>query len=177
MAVFSVSAQEKTSGDMNSGILYGTDNSYYLTAPPRWVLDAESGAEEGLSAVFYPKGSSWADAETVMYSTYTAYDTAKKQTLKDVMAADSVDFKTQSPGIVIGKQESIPIGKTSMARVNSYSDATNKSYEMVAYIPEKKGVVMIVISSRNKNGCINNYKAFESLVRSYKFLTDKVNIY
>ena len=178
ITAFSLSAQEKTPpGDSGTGILYGHDHSYYLTPPPGWVLDAESGSDQGLTAVFYPKGSSWADAETAMYATYTAFDTTKKETLADVIAADSTNFKSTSPGISAGRQESIPIGKTRTAKVMSYSDAANSNYEMVAYIAEKKGVVMLVISSRSKNGCINNYKTFESLVRSYRFLTDKVNIY
>lgn len=162
---------------MNSGILYGHDHSYYLTAPPGWILDSESGMDQGLTAVFYPKGSSWSDAETAMYSTYTAFDTTRKETLRDVIAADSANFKNLSPGLKIGKQDAIPLGKMRSIPVSSYSDPANNNYEMVAYIAEKKGVVMIVISSRNKNGCINNYKSFESLVRSYKFLTDKVNIH
>jgi hypothetical protein len=31
------------------------------------VLDNESGKEQGLPCVLYPKGESWADARTVMY--------------------------------------------------------------------------------------------------------------
>jgi hypothetical protein len=53
--------------EMNSGIIYGENHSYSLTAPDGWVLDNESGVNEGYFAVFYKKGESWAKGETVMY--------------------------------------------------------------------------------------------------------------
>lgn len=166
----------------HTGLLYGYNHSYYLSAPIGWILDSESGKDQGLDAVFYPKGSTWADAETVMYTTFTSFDTTKHETLKEVIASDSVNFKLNSPKLSINKQEPISISKDKNpskdknAIVYNYSGDVNGNYETVAYITEKKGVSMIILSSRNKNGCINNYKAFESLVKSYKFLTDNVNI-
>lgn len=160
----------------STGLLYGYNHSYYLTAPVGWIMDNESGREQGLTAVFYPKGTTWADGETVMYTTFTSFDSTKNETLNTIISYDSAQFKSNSPGLSIGREKSIAIGKKKDAAVYTYSGDVNGNYETVAYIPENKGVTMIVISSRNKNGCINNYKQFESLVRSYKFLTDKVNI-
>jgi hypothetical protein len=163
-------AQDST----RTGLLYGYNNAYYLTAPIGWVMDNENGKEEGLTAVFYPKGSTWAEGETVMYTTFTNFDTTKKETVLDVIRGDSIDYKAHSPELQVRKQKAIPVGKNKKAFVYSYSATGN--FEEVAYIPEKKGVVMIIISSRNKNGCINNHNNFEALVKSYKFLTDQVNI-
>ncbi|MCW3072114.1 MAG: hypothetical protein JWO44_2004 [Bacteroidetes bacterium] len=167
---FGINAQDST----RTGLLYGYNNAYYLTAPIGWVMDNENGKEEGLTAVFYPKGSTWAEGETVMYTTFTNYDTTKKETVMDVIKGDSIDYKLHSPQLQVRKQKDIMVGKKKKAIVISYS-ATD-IFEEVAYIAEKKGVVMIIMSSRNKNGCINNHKNFEALVRSYKFLTDQVNI-
>jgi hypothetical protein len=163
-------AQDST----RTALIYGRGHSYYLTTPIGWVIDHEGGFEEGMNAVFYPAGSTWADAETVMYTTFASYDTTKKETIKDIIASDSNQYKKTSPQLRIKKQSSIQIGKNKKAIVYNFSMEGN--YETVAYIEEKKGVTLIVISSKNKNGCINNYKSFESLVRSYRFLTDKVNI-
>ncbi len=167
-----VKAQDTTS----TGLLYGHNHSYYLTAPLGWVMDHESGKDQGLTAVFYPKGSSWAGAETVMYASYASYDTTKKETVKNVITTDSLQFLSTSPDLKVSKQDPVNIGRGKKAMVYSYSDNVNSNYETVGYIAEKKGVVMIIISSRNKNGCINNYKTFEALIKSYKFLTDKVNV-
>ena len=58
------SAQENFRG----GIVYGPKAAFNISAPERWVLDNESGKNQGLPCVLYPKGESWADAPTVMYA-------------------------------------------------------------------------------------------------------------
>jgi hypothetical protein len=161
---------------IRTGLLYGFNNAYYLSAPIGWVMDNESGKEEGLTAVFYPKSSSWAEGETVMYSTFINFDTTKNESVADIIKGDSLKLKEHSSEIVISRQKPVTIGKTKKVAVMAYSSEKDKYYENVAYIPEKKGVVLIVISSHNKNGCINHHKEFEALVKSYRFLTDKVNI-
>jgi hypothetical protein len=159
---------------IRTGLLYGHNHSYYLTAPLGWVIDNQSGREMGFTAVFYPQGSTWADAETVMYTTYVSFDSTKNETLKDIIRADSTQFLKTSPLLKIKKQAPVNIGKDKKAIIYSYS--TDGNYETVAYLEEKKGVVMIVLSSEDKNGPINENKAFISLIKSYRFLTDKVNI-
>jgi hypothetical protein len=138
------------------------------------VIDKASGREDGMTAVFYPTGSSWATGETVMYATYVNFDSTKKETVKDIIAIDSIQFQKASPQLRVKKQTPIKIGKDRKAIVYSYSAEGN--YEMVAYLAEKKGVILIVLSSKNKNGPVNYNQAFESLVKSYRFLTDKVSI-
>jgi hypothetical protein len=165
-------AQDST----RTGLLYGHNNAYYLTAPAGWVMDNESGKELGLTAVLYPKGSSWDTAKTVMYTTFASFDTTKQETLKQFISNDSIQFRAVSPHASIKVQKSIKMGKNKTIPVYSYNDAEKGNYDLIAYIEEKKGVVMIVISSMDKNGCINNYSSFNSLVRSYRFLTDNVNI-
>src|SRR5437588_11838875 len=60
----SVTAQEKYPG----GIVYGPNAAFNIAAPEGWVLDNESGAQQGLPCVLYPKGQPWADAKTIMYA-------------------------------------------------------------------------------------------------------------
>src|ERR1700732_1177728 len=50
------------------GIVYGPKAAFNIAAPEGWVLDNQAGAEQGLPCVLYPKGSSWADAKTIMYA-------------------------------------------------------------------------------------------------------------
>src|SRR5438093_8095792 len=50
------------------GIVYGPKAAFNIAAPEGWVLDNTSGVEQGLPCVLYPKGSSWADAKTIMYA-------------------------------------------------------------------------------------------------------------
>ena len=57
-----VPAQNKYPG----GIVYGPKAAFNISAPEGWVLDNESGVDQGLPCVLYPKGSTWADANAVM---------------------------------------------------------------------------------------------------------------
>jgi hypothetical protein len=50
------------------GIVYGPKAAFDIAAPEGWVLDNKSGVKQGLPCVLYPKGSSWADAKTIMYA-------------------------------------------------------------------------------------------------------------
>src|SRR5207245_8288004 len=59
-----VAAQKKYPG----GIAYGPKAAFNISAPEGWVLDNESGVNQGQPCVLYPKGESWADARTVMYA-------------------------------------------------------------------------------------------------------------
>src|SRR5215212_8811361 len=71
-----ISAQEKYRG----GIVYGPKGAFTISAPEGWVLDNESGVQQGLPCVLYPKGESWAEARTVMYAKIasTQYEDAQK---------------------------------------------------------------------------------------------------
>src|SRR5438445_10317130 len=71
-----VAAQKKYPG----GIAYGPKAAFNISAAEGWVLDNESGVEQGLPCVLYPKGESWADARTVMYAKIasTGYEDAEK---------------------------------------------------------------------------------------------------
>jgi len=60
----SILAQETTP----AGNVYGPKASFNITAPEGWVVDNESGKEQGMPCVLYRKGSSWSDAKTVMYA-------------------------------------------------------------------------------------------------------------
>ena len=60
----SVLAQENYRG----GIVYGPKAAFNISAPQGWVLDNEAGAGQSLPCVLYPKGSTWADAKTIMYA-------------------------------------------------------------------------------------------------------------
>ena len=65
-----VFAQETYPG----GIVYGPKAAFKVDAPPGWVLDNTVGVEQGLPCVLYPKGSTWADANTIMYAKIAGTD-------------------------------------------------------------------------------------------------------
>ena len=71
------------------GIVYGPKAAFKINAPEGWVLDNQAGVEQGLPCVLYPKGSTWADAETIIYAKiagtqYTDAETFVARAIKEM---------------------------------------------------------------------------------------------
>jgi hypothetical protein len=56
------------------GIVYGPKAAFNIAAPDGWVLDNESGHQQGFPCVLYPKGESWANGRTVMYAEIAEFE-------------------------------------------------------------------------------------------------------
>lgn len=165
---------KEISDEMNSGILYGPNFSYTLSAPKGWILDNESGVSQGLSAVFYPKGSSWSKGQTVAYTRVVKKN--DQLTVSDIIIADINDFKSESPALKVEDAKAIDLGKGKTAIIKYFSNDSHGNHEALAYIDEAKSVVMIVLTARAKQDFDSSLGAFQGLVGSYFFITDKVNI-
>jgi hypothetical protein len=170
-----VQANAQVTDTSRTGLLFGKNHAYFLTAPKGWIFDDEAAREEGIKAVFYPKGENWVDAETAMYTNWAAYDTTKNEKFTDIINADINNFKTNSKGIIIKKEKVILLDKKKKAIVYSFINEKEQFFEQVAYIEEKKGAVLIILTSKTKAGLSKNNAFFTELIKSYNFLTDKVN--
>ena len=157
----------------NCGIIYGKNHSFKLTAPSGWVLDNKSGAQQGIHAVFYEKGKSWAQAETVMYGNTAELKIPKQENLKELMQYDKGVFKKKYPGIKITEEKNIIINGNTTAIVRFFGSKSYGNYEAIAYIDAGKTGIMIVMSSRTESGFKKAYEKFVELVKSYEFLQDK----
>lgn len=165
-----VSTQASEDG---TGIIYGPDHAFAVTAPSGWVLDNKSGVAQGLWAVFYPVGSSWKDSKVVMY-----INTASKSgdsTLDGLIADDLERQRKESPGVHVTPGEPIELQDGTKAKVNHWSGDRWGNHESVAYIEAPTVWVMVVLSSRDEKAYKAALPAFSSLTRTYKFLTSKVD--
>ncbi len=177
LVVSSALAQDSTkavladSAEARTGILYGKDHVFCLTAPTEWVLDNSSGISQGLHAVFYRRGGSWRKSPTVMYANGAHKDTDAKQTFGEFLSADSPRFLKQNPDVHILNAPNISTDKGKVAVVRKF---IYSQYEAVAYVDEPKVVVLIVLTSRSQQEFDRSYSAFEDLVRSYWFITEDV---
>src|SRR5947199_846787 len=155
----------RSSGQENyrGGIVYGPKAAFNISAPEGWVLDNESGAEQGLPCVLYPKGESWADARTVMYAKIasTQYEDAEK-----LVAAAIKDMEKTH-----GKpKEKIASGKTRDGHgyfINEYP-ATNtySQCERVGYVQLPRAVAYIVLSSRDRASYEKDSGALEDVLEN-----------
>jgi hypothetical protein len=162
--------------DANSGVVFGRDHVFVVTAPKGWVLDAKSGVSQGLNAVFYPEGSSWTNGSTVMYANVYHKRNATEETLETVISGDVAEFKKKSEKLKVVEAASLPTRKDKKAAVRYFDGDTFGNSEAIAYLDEGKVVVMLVLSARNRKELETALPAFNELVSSYLFLGDKITI-
>lgn len=160
--------------NMNSGIIYGKNFAYSLTAPDGWVLDNTSGVRDGFDAVFYKKGGSWSKSLAVMYTNTASLEVKAHQSLDLLIKYDNDDFIKNYPDILITNGEDIVLRDGNLAKVKYLYGKSYKNYEAVAYIDAGKTCILIVLSSRSKDEYESSLTAFVNLVKSYWFMTDKV---
>ncbi len=176
MACLMVSLQSFTQEDMKTGIIYGNNHAFSLTAPDDWILDNKSGVNQGLYAVFYKKGLSWKNAETVMYANTASLENPPHTTLDELIKYDTDNFKKQYKDLDIRDGNNIELSNNKTAKVRYLSGKSYGNFEAIAYIDAGKNGIMIIMSSRSKEGFDNSLIAFQSLVKSYLYIADKVTI-
>jgi hypothetical protein len=162
--------------DMNAGIIYGKDLAFGLKAPKGWVLDNQSGVSQGLHAVFYEQGQSWENATTVIYANTASLIAESHKTLTQLIKYDLDNFTKNYSGLEITDGKDILIKGDLVAKVKYLSGQSYGNYEAISYIDAGKTGVMIILSSRTKDGFEKSLAAFESLVKSYVFVSDEVVI-
>jgi hypothetical protein len=159
------------------GILFGEGHAFSVQAPPGWVLDNESGVKHGLHAVFYHVGQTWKDARVIAY----ARGGTKSDEMPDIpsLVQFNVD-RFQKNGSPNYKAEFTKTIETSdgKRKVQIYffeGDAWG-NYEAAGYIEEKKTINFVVLSCKSKELFEAALPSFESLVASYLFISDEVEI-
>jgi hypothetical protein len=166
LVVVAAPAQNKYPG----GIVYGPKAGFSISAPEDWVLDNESGAEQGLPCVLYPKGESWTDARTVMYAKIasTQYEDAEKFA---AVAIKQMESKHGKP------KEKIDKGKTGNGQsffINEYpATKTYSQWERVAYVQLPKAVAYIVLSSRDEASYRRDAPALREVLKTFIYLEPK----
>jgi hypothetical protein len=161
-----VAAQNKYRG----GIVYGPKAAFPISAPEGWVLDNESGVQQGLPCVLYPKGESWADARTVMYAKIasTEYEDAEKFAAVAIKQMESRHGKPQ---------EKINIGKTGDGQaffINEYpATKAYSQWERVGYVQLPKAVAYIVLSSRDEASYRKDAPALREVLKRFAYLEPK----
>ena len=152
------------------GIVYGPKAAFNISAPEGWVLDNESGLQQGLPCVLYPKGESWADARTVMYAKVasTQYEDAENFA---AVAIKQMESKHGKP------KEKIEKGNTADGKpffINEYpATKTYSQWERVAYVQLPKAVAYIVLSSHDEASYRKDTAALREARKTFAYLEPK----
>ncbi len=186
LAIFLAGSKSDVLSSLNSkdstntgpaGIIYGPNYSYSLAAPEGWLLDNQTGKQQGLLAVFYKEGDNLQTSDVVMYSN-TISKSATKPDLSAVIDYDLKGFKNAYPDLEISDAPDLATMDISgaKAKVKYEFNEPMTRYQAVAYIDTPNTVVLIVLDAKNKIAFDSNVASFEKLVNSYFYVTSKVEI-
>ena len=165
---------QKAAEGSDGTILLGQGYSFILKEPNGWVIDGPAARSQGLGAVLYREGSSWKGAAVVMYAR-VIYKDETQPTVEKVISDDVSDFLKQSRESKVSESVALATRDRKKAFVKDFYDAANKNYESVAFIDEAKVVVILALSSRDKDEFEKSLPAFQQLVGSYFFVKELVS--
>lgn len=152
-----------------TGLVYGSDYAFLLTAPKGWLLDNKVGQQQHLSVVFYPKGESWDSAVTAMYA--TTWTLHEGETVNDVIKADRARMKAVAGNIKT--KPDVTLYNNVIAHVIEVNGDPDGNYEEIAYITQRNFVVLIVMTSRTKKDFDKKLGKFYELLKTYKLSKQK----
>ena len=149
------------------GIVYGPKAAFNISAPEGWVLDNESGADQGMPCVLYRKGSSWSNAKTVMYAKIASTQFEDV----NVFVAMAIKEMKKTHG---APKEKIASGKTRDGHdyfINEYPATKSYSqWERVAYVQLPRAVAYIVLSSRDEASYRKDSGALQEALKTFMYL-------
>lgn len=154
------------------GIVYGPKAAFKISAPGGWVLDNSSGVEQGLPCVLYPKGSTWADARTIIYAKIASTQYTEAETF----VATAIKEMEKVHGLPKQKIESGKTGDGHAYFVNEYAPTESYSqYERIAYMQLPHAVAYIVLSARNEASYRKYAGALQGILKSFTYLEPKLD--
>jgi hypothetical protein len=156
-----------------TGLLHGPSHAFSFSAPAGWILDNESGASQGLHAVFYPEGESWHSSPVMAYA--RAFAKTSSISSPAALVADTLQsFRQSSPNGAAHLRETLVLSDDRVAQIYFFSGDDFGNLEAVAYISESRTINFFVLSARNEAVFQSSLAAFRDLVRSYAFFSDHV---
>jgi hypothetical protein len=159
------------------GIVYGSDYIFLLQVPKGWVMDCESAVNQGIQALFYPKGSNWNNSPVWIYA-------GSRSKTKNILTADDAakDFVEDfhAKGHPEYRAKRIKTLKTDSGReavIYHFNGDRWGNSEAVAYFVEDKTINFVVMTSRDPKLFAGSQElfadwlgTFEAVVKSYIFM-------
>jgi hypothetical protein len=167
LALLIICARTPAQDTHPGGIVYGPKAVFKIDAPQGWVLDNSAGVEQGLPCVLYPKGSTWADATTVMYAKIGSTQVE----IVDVFVAMAIKEMQKVHGLPKQKVESGKTGNGQPFFINEYPATKSYSqWERVAYIQLPKAVAYIVFSAKDEPSYRKYSPALTEVLKTFAYM-------
>src|SRR6266511_4393210 len=156
-----------------AGVVHGPKAGFNISAPEGWVVDNESGKGQDMPCVLYPKGSSWADAKTVMYAKVAS----PQWEGVNAFVAWAIQGMKEKRGM---PKEKIASGKTKDGHdyfINEYPATKNYSqWERVGYVQLPQGVAYIVLTCRDQASYRKDSGVLEKVLKTLVYVEPKSEV-
>lgn len=147
-------------------LLFGRDIMFSVRAPEGWVIDSESSAKQGVTAFFYPKGSSWNESVVFMY--VNAVCRCGSKSLEEFIDGDLKKFREHSPELKVSDGPAMKLEGGQEVPVKHFN--TGSRVESVVYVGEGETVLIFVLTSRTQKDHDASMSLFNRLLSSYRLL-------
>lgn len=111
-----------------------------------------------------------------MYTNWASYS----DTIKDIKSLDDFNVllykQNGSLNIRTEIQDSIITKQNKLCQIYKWSGDKWGNHESVGYIEENKGIVLVILSARDKTYYSKSYDSFLELIKSYFFMTEEIKI-
>lgn len=160
--------------DEASVLMYRDGSGFFIDVPKGWVIDQEAGKRGGTCCVYYPQGSTFNDADTIMYPNI-ATKREGQRTLDEFMKSDLSRFLEHEPAMKYENAQDILLQNKRIAKIRLFHGVNRGSSEAVAYIDEEKIVALFVMSSRSERAFNESMPLFRSAVKTYTYMNVTVS--
>jgi hypothetical protein len=117
-----------------SGLVHSGPASFWVDAPPDWVLDPDAGRSDGVIVALYREGKTWQTSEPVTYANVNLGQGAQSISVANVITADIARWHAQVADLVVTDGGSVNTSGGQIAMIRVFESASAKHYEAVAYI-------------------------------------------
>ncbi len=140
--------------------------SFLIASPEGWVLDEESGKDQGLEVVFYPQGWNLDYAPALIYTKIISKNGDLDKSFTDVIN-EQVD-QLKNYGAVILKDSIAYTYDNKQSVIINFIDKSTQTNNLVSYINEFNYVVSMILTSQDKDQFLKSKPKFFELINSYK---------
>ena len=160
----------------SSGIVYGPKAAFKISAPKGWVVDNEAGVQEGFPCVLYPAGSTWADADAVMYAKIASTNTTDRDAFVKFaitkMREGDKEFRyTRVAGGKTGDGHAYIINDY---RHGARADAARSQVERVAYVQLPGAVAFIVFTVASEELHKKHAGVVQEVVKTFSYAPEYI---
>lgn len=159
---FAVAAPTAKGGE----IVYGGGVSFMLHTPTGWVLDPDSGHEQGMDAVYLAKGTKFGEAKVIAY----AHGMPRNgQTLAQIIDQVVAGMREHAPKLTVEPVVDWTCGKKSGRLLLVAHDPAGNS-EALGFLDEGDAVVVIGLLANDTKARTAAMPRLRELCSSYRFL-------